>query len=142
MSSSPIDPAAVQDDVPQASNRSVGLVLGIVFLGIGLYPLIGGNDIRIWATAPGVLLIILAVIAPQSLTLVARAWLGLGAVLHKVISPVVLGLLYVVAVIPTGLYLKVTGKDPLKLKIDADAKSYWVERTPPGPERTSFPRQF
>jgi len=142
MSSSPIDPSAPQGDVPRASNRSIGFVLGIVLLAIGLYPLIGGDPVRLWATVPGGLLIALAIIAPRILTPVANAWLGLGAILHKIVSPVVLGMLYVVAVIPTGLYLKITGKDPLKLKLDPDAKTYWVERTPPGPDRASLPRQF
>ena len=142
MSSSPIAPISPVAETAVASNRSIGIVLGIAFLVIGLYPTIGGGAPRAWATGPGAVLIILALVAPRILTPVARAWIGLGAILHKVVSPIVLGGLYVVAVIPTGLYLKATGKDPLKLKIDPNVQTYWVERTPPGPDRTSLPRQF
>lgn len=72
----------------------------------------------------------------------AWLWLGLGQILHYVVSPGVLGLVYLVAVIPTGLYVRVTGKDPLRLKREPDAKTYWIDRDPPGPDPKSLPQQF
>lgn len=84
----------------------------------------------------------LAWVLPRALTPVAWAWLGLGKILHLIVGPVVLGVLYVVAVIPTGLYVRITRKDPLRLKRDPTATSYWIERDPPGPDPKSLPQQF
>ena len=130
------------DDAPQASNRSVGVVLAVAFAVFGLWPLLGDEPARSLATATAAGLAILALALPRALTPVAWAWLGLGKVLHIIVGPVVLGLLYVIAVIPTGLYVRVTGKDPLRLKHDPTAKSYWIDRDPPGPDPKSLPQQF
>ena len=130
------------DNIPRASNRSVGLVLAIAFGVIGAWPLFGEDAPRNWALGLACGLIVLALVLPRALTPVVWLWLGLGQVLHTVVGPVVLGAVYVVAVIPTGLYVKITGKDPLRLKPDPNAKSYWIERDPPGPNPKSLRQQF
>ena len=130
------------DDGPKASNRSVGIVLAVAFAVIGLWPLLNDEPARSWATATAAGLAVLAWVLPRALTPVAWAWLGLGKILHLIVGPVVLGVLYVVAVIPTGLYVRVTKKDPLRLKRDPTATSYWIERDPPGPDPKSLPQQF
>lgn len=132
----------VAEDVPQASNRSVGIVLAVAFAVIGLWPMLSDEPPRTWATATAAGLTVLALALPRALTPVAWAWLGLGKILHLIVSPVVLGILYVVAVIPTGLYVRITRKDPLRLKRDPTAKSYWIDRDPPGPDPKSLPQQF
>lgn len=129
-------------NAPRASNRSVGLVLAVVFGLIGAWPLFSDMPARSWSLGIACGLIVLALVLPRALTPVAWAWLGLGHILHFVVSPVVLGLIYLVAVIPTGLYVRLTGKDPLRLKRDPDAKSYWIERDPPGPDPKTLPQQF
>lgn len=130
------------DDAPRASNRSVGVVLAVVFGLIGAWPLFADAPVRTWAIAVAAGLAVLAFILPRALTPVAWAWLGLGQVLHLIVSPVILGALYIIAVIPTGLYLKISGKDPLRLKRDPNASSYWIDRDPPGPDPKSLPQQF
>ncbi|MGB1877074.1 MAG: SxtJ family membrane protein, partial [Rhodospirillaceae bacterium] len=92
------------DDAPRASNRSVGIVLAIAFAAIGLWPLLNDEPTRTWANAIAAGLAILALVLPRALTPVAWAWLGLGKVMHLIVGPIIMGLLYVVAVIPTGLY--------------------------------------
>lgn len=129
-------------EAPRASNRSVGVVLAIVFALIGAWPVLSDAPLRTWALAVAAGLLVLALVLPRALTPVAWLWLGLGAVLHRLVSPLILGLLYIIAVIPTGLYLKISGKDPLRLKWDPHATSYWIDRDPPGPEPKSLPQQF
>lgn len=130
------------DDVPRASNRSVGLLFAVIFGLTGAWPLFGGDGPRIWALSVACGLVVLSLALPRALTPLAWAWLGLGHVLHLVVSPLILGLVYVVAVVPTGLYVKATGKDPLRLKRDPEAKSYWIERDPPGPDPKTLHQQF
>ena len=130
------------DDAPRASNRSVGIVLAIAFAAIGLWPLLNDEPTRTWANAIAAGLAILALVLPRALTPVAWAWLGLGKVMHLIVGPIIMGLLYVVAVIPTGLYVRLTGKDPLRLKRDATTNSYLIERDPPGPDPKSLHQQF
>lgn len=97
---------------------------------------------RVWALAIAAALTLLAVTRPSTLTPVAWLWLGLGRIMHFVISPLTMAMIFVLAVVPTGLYLKLTGKDPLRLKFDPEASSYWITRDPPGPDPKSFPQQF
>ena len=142
MSSNHHEYRKLETDQPRASNRSVGIVLAIVFTLIGLWPLLSDSTVRIWALAIASGLLVLALVLPRALTPVAWAWLGLGHLLHLITSPIILGALYVFAVIPTGFYLKITGKDPLRLKADPAADTYWIDRTPPGPDPKSLHQQF
>jgi hypothetical protein len=66
----------------------------------------------------------------------------LGWVLGKIVSPIVLGALFFLAVLPMGLFMRLRGKDLLRLKMDPSAKSYWIERTPPGPAPDTMKNQF
>lgn len=129
-------------EVPRASNRSVGIVLAVLFGVIGAWPMLSNELPRIWALGLAAGLMAFAIVWPRALAPVAWFWLGLGKVLHVVVSPIVLGLMYIVAVIPTGLYVRLSGKDPLRLKRDSEASSYWIRRDPPGPDSQSLRQQF
>ena len=65
-----------------------------------------------------------------------------GELLHRIVSPIALGIVFYLAVLPTGLLLRLFGKDPLRLKIDRGAASYWIKREPPGPTAESLNNQF
>ena len=71
-----------------------------------------------------------------------KAWLAFGALLHSIVSPVVMGVLFLGAVLPTGLMLRLFGRDGLRLKREPSRTSYWIDRTPPGPEPESLRQQF
>jgi len=126
----------------KASDRSVGLVFSVVLTIVGLLPLLDGIEPRLWALIAAGILMLLAFTKPQLLGPLTRAWMGLGQILHVVISPIILGLIYVLAVIPTGLGLRLFRKDPLRLKFSTAIRSYWIQREPPGPAPNSLKNQF
>lgn len=123
----------------RASERSFGLLFAFVFAVIALYPLIDGGAVRLWSIALAAAFGVLALAWPRALKPLNKVWMGIGKVMHHIVSPVVLGLLYVVAVVPTGLMLRLRGADPLRLKRDAAAKSYWIARED---APSSFKNQF
>lgn len=129
-----------EGDEPRASERSFGLVFTGVFALIGLLPLLDGHPVRWWALVIAGVFAVLAFIAPRLLAPLHRVWMTIGKLLHRVVSPLVLGLLYSVAVVPTGWFLRARGLDPLRLKFDPAARTYWVTRE--NAEPVSFKNQF
>ncbi len=79
---------------------------------------------------------------PSLLAPLNRVWTKFGLLLHKVVSPIVLGVMFYLVITPTGLLMRLFGKDPLRLKFDGTAKSYWIPREPPGPKPDSIKDQF
>ena len=130
------------DDTGGSSNRSFGVVFAVVFAIIGLLPLIHGGPWRIWSLAIAGAFVIAAFAFPGVLTPLNRLWMKVGLLLHKVVSPIVLGFLFFVVITPMGMAMRLFGKDPLRLRRDPASKSHWVERTPPGPRPESFIDQF
>ena len=125
-----------------SSDRSFGFVVAIVFSAVGLLPLLGGRPPRWWSLAAAAAVLATALIAPRRLAPFHRAWFRLGLVLHRIVSPVVMAAIYFAVVTPTGLVMRALGKDPLRLRRDPDAESYWIHRDPPGPDRESMTNQF
>jgi hypothetical protein len=78
-----------------------------------------------------------AVLAPLN-----RLWFRVGLLLNRIINPLVMGLLFFACVVPIGLLLRLLGKDPLRLRFDPAAPSYWIVRTPPGPPPQNMKNQF
>jgi hypothetical protein len=124
-----------------ASNRSFGLLIAAVLALVAGLQLAGGRAAVAWLIAAGFFLVV-AVAMPRLLLPLKRLWLKLGSVLHLVISPIVLGILYVFSFVTVGLLARLFGKDLLSLKRDAAATSYWVGREPPGPSPHSLKNQF
>ena len=131
-----------EETVQGSSNRSFGVVFAVVFAIIALLPLFHGGSVRLWSLGVAVVFAVLAFFAPQVLAPLNRLWLKLGLFLHKIVNPIVLGIMFYGVVTPTGLLMRLLGKDPLRLKRDAGARSYWIKRTPPGPKPESLGEQF
>jgi len=130
------------EDVPRASERSFGILFTVVFSLVALWPLLSSADIRWWAALIAAIFASLALIQPRLLTPLNSAWLALGGVLHRVVSPLMLGFVFVTTVVPTGIFLRITGRDPLRLKLDHNATTYWQQRDPAGPPPGSLKNQF
>lgn len=125
-----------------SSDRSFGLVFATFFLIVALLPLLLGHDVKLWALGVAGLFLILALVAPKLLAPFNRFWTRFGILLHRIVSPVALGVLFYGVVMPTGLLMRLVGKDPLHLRLDKSANSYWIERRPPGPVPESLKLPF
>ena len=124
------------------SNRSFGLVFGVVFIVVALLPVVHGAPIRWWALGVAGAFFAAAVLAPRVLTPLNRVWFALGLVLHRVVNPVIMAMMFYGAILPMALLLRVLGKDLLRLKREPNAASYWIARDPPGPAPGSMTKQF
>jgi saxitoxin biosynthesis operon SxtJ-like protein len=136
------EPLSSHREVKPGSNRSFGVTFAFVSLIIAVWPLWSGGHVRIWAIVAALGFAVVAFVAPDWFAPFNRAWFWLGQALHHVVNPVVMALIYFGSVVPTGLVLKMLGKDPLRLRRDRAAVSYWVPRDPPGPPPGSMPKQF
>ena len=129
-------------EIEVGSNRSFGVVFFTVFLIIGLWPLISDNPVRVWALTIAGIFLVIALVIPRLLAPLNRIWFRFGMLLARVINPIVMFIIYVVTVLPIGLVLRLSGKDLLRLKMNAETDSYWIHRDPPGPEPESLTDQF
>jgi hypothetical protein len=131
-----------EEDVRAGSDRAFGLTIGGALGVIGLLPLFRGHGTRWWSLALAAAFLLAAAARPTLLASLKRLWHRLGLLLHAIVSPVVLGLLFFTTVTPIGLLMRGLGRDLLRLRFEPDAPTYWIERRPPGPARDSMPRQF
>lgn len=127
---------------PISSDRSFGLVFTVFFSIVGLLPLLSGQGIRLWALGVSTLFLLLSLTVPRVLAPANRAWAKFGELLHGIVSPVALGILFFGVVTPTGVIMRLLGKDLLRLRLDRSTNSYWIVRTPPGPDAESLKNQF
>lgn len=128
--------------VEGSSDRSFGLVFAGVFLVVACWPLIDRELPRWWALGIAVVFVVIAILKPVLLAGPNRLWLKFGLLLGQVVSPVALGILFYCVIAPIGVLVRLAGKDPLRLKLDSGAGSYWIARRPPGPPPDSMTNQF
>ena len=118
------------DDIKVSSNRSFGIVFFVVFLIISLFPIIKGNDLRIWSLILSVIFLVLGLINSNILSPLNKLWFKFGLLLGNFISPIVMGFIFFLVVTPTGLFIRLIGKDLLNLN-KQNVKSYWIDKTGP-----------
>ena len=134
-----------EDEVKGSSNRGFGLTVGGILLLIAAYRSYSADEldyISIALFALGGPLVLLGLVLPNSLAALNRAWTRFGLILFKVVNPLVMGLIFFVTVTPIGLAMRLTGGDPLRLKMAPGEKSYWIQRSPPGPAPETMKNQF
>jgi Saxitoxin biosynthesis operon protein SxtJ len=131
------------DDREPPSLKSFGLTFVVVFALIGLSPMVLHHlGPRYWALAVSSAFLVVTFVAPNLLKPLNQLWFRFGMVLHKIINPLVLGLMFVVVISPIALVLRLLGKRLIPLKPDAAVQSYWITRQPPGPAPESLRNQF
>ena len=118
------------DEIKIGSNKSFGIVFFIVFFIIALFPLINNSEIRIWAVIISLIFLILGLINSKILTPLNKAWFKFGIFLGKIISPLIMGIIFFLVVTPIGMLMKILKKDLLNLKFNKH-KSYWIEKSEP-----------
>ena len=135
-----------RDSVKLGSERSFGIVFATVFTIIAILPIfnLDSNEatVRIWALIFAVLLAIITFVRPQLLSPFNKIWFRFGLLLHKIINPLVMGLMFFVVISPIGLLMRALGKTPINKKFDQNINSYWIIREPPGPAPETMKRQF
>ncbi len=117
-------------DIQISSNRSFGIVFFIVFFIIAFYPLLGSNEIRIWSILVSIVFLILGLLNSKILTPLNNIWFKFGLVLGKIISPIIMAIIFFFVVSPIGLFMRLIKKDLLNLKYNKN-KSYWIEKNEP-----------
>ena len=114
-------------DIKISSNKSFGIVFFIVFLIIGLFPLLKGGDFRLWSLIVSFIFLILGLINSSILTPLNKIWFKFGILLGEIVSPIVMGLVFFGVVAPTGIIMRILRKDLIGLKKN-NTNSYWIEK--------------
>jgi hypothetical protein len=129
-------------EVRMGSDRTFGLIFTVVFVLFGLAPLRHGGELRLWAVGLSGVFLAAALFAPKVLRPMNRVWFKFGLLLHHIVNPLVMGLLFFLTVTPVAILMRWSGKDPLRLKSAPAVRSYWITRPPSGPASTTMKRQF
>ncbi len=119
-----------ENDIKIGSNRSFGIVFFIVFLIISIYPLLNNENIRIWSLVISIIFLVLGLLNSKFLNPLNKIWFKFGLLLGKIISPIVMGIIFFFVVTPIGLLMKLLQKDLLNLKFNKN-KTYWIEKSGP-----------
>ena len=131
-----------EEEIRSSSDRTFGMVFAVVFAMVALWPLVRGRPPRWWSLAIALVFVALALLRPRTLAPLNRAWLKVGLLMHAVVNPVVMALLFFGTVTPIAIVYRLLGKDPLRRSFDPSASTYWIDRRPPGPSPDTMPRQF
>ena len=114
--------------IKAGTERNFGLVFAIVFAIISLYPLWFGKNIHLWACIIAFIFFFLAIFLPKVLIIPNKLWIKLGSFLGAIVSPIIMGMIFFLTVTPTGMIMRLLGKDILNQKINKKIKSYWIKR--------------
>jgi Saxitoxin biosynthesis operon protein SxtJ len=131
-----------RNQIALPSDRSFGLTFAVVFTLAGAW--------LFWKTSPyafvawglGAVFLLAALVFPGILRPLNRVWMQFGLLLNRVISPIVMGVIYFGLLTPIAAIMRLRGRDVMRRRFDRESESYWIKRDPPGPDGTSFPRQF
>jgi len=115
------------DEIKIGSNRSFGIVFFTVFLIIATYPLVNNGEIRIWSLILSLVFLILGLLNSKILYPLNKIWFKFGLLLGKIVSPLVMVIIFFLVVTPIGLFMRILNKDLLNLKFNK-SKSYWIEK--------------
>ena len=114
--------------IKRGTERSFGLVFAAVFAIIGFYPLWYDENIRLWACIIAFIFLFFGIFFPKILIVPNKLWFKLGLLLGAIVAPIVMGMIFFLTVTPTGIIMRLFGKDIINQKIKKTAKSYWIKR--------------
>ena len=118
------------NDIKISSNRSFGLVFFVVFLLISIYPLLYGQNFRFWLLIVAIIFLALGLLNSKILTPLNKIWFKFGLLLGRIVSPVIMSIIFFFVVTPISFVMKILGKDILNLKRNNN-NTYWVEKSGP-----------
>ena len=118
-------------EIKKSSERSFGIIFAAFFAIICFYPILQENSIKLWALLISIILFLLSFIFPKIFIIPNRLWFKLGILLGAIIAPIVMALLYLFIITPTGIIMRLLNRDLLNQKINRSKKSYWIKRKEP-----------
>ena len=118
------------DDVKIGSNKSFGIIFFIIFLLISIYPLINNQSLRVWSLVLSLFFLFFGLLNSPILTPLNKTWFKFGNLLGKIITPLIMGIIFFLLVTPIGILIRIVKKDLLNLKYNNN-KSYWIEKKEP-----------
>jgi hypothetical protein len=124
------------------SNRSFGWLFTVVFTLVGSYSLWQHGSLYPWAFGLAGLTAAVTLIKPDWLAPLNRLWMRFGELLHRIVSPVILGLIFYAVFTPVAFVMRIAGRDAMKRQFEPGSSTYWIDRDPPGPAADSFKNQF
>ena len=127
---------------PLPSNRSFGMLFTAAFAIAGAVSLWRSGALYPWLLGLSALTLAVTLVVPEALAPFNRLWMRFGALLHRLVSPVMIGAIFFGVIMPFALVMRLAKRDALRLEFDPAAKSYWIAREPPGPDAESFNNQF
>ena len=110
-----------------SSNRSFGIVFFVFFLIVAFWPLKNGEDLRVWSLIISFIFLLLGLINSKILTPLNKLWFKLGIFLGNFISPIVMALVFFLVVTPTGIIMRLFGKNLLRINKMKNVKTYWIK---------------
>ena len=117
-------------DIKLGSNKSFGIVFFIVFLLLGFYPLLNDENVRVWSLVIALIFLTLGLLNSKLLLPLNKIWFKFGILLGKIVSPLIMAIIFFLVVTPIAFIMRIIGKDLLNLKFN-NKKSYWIEKTGP-----------
>ena len=109
------------------SNRTFGILFFLVFLVIGIWPILNNEDLRWWSIIISLIFLFLGIINSKILTPFNKIWIKIGELLGKVIAPIVMAIIYFFIITPIAILLKLLRKDLLRIKFSS-VTTYWIKR--------------
>ena len=118
------------DEIKIGSNRSFGIVFFIVFLIIAIYPFLNQGELRLWSLIVSIIFLILGLLNSKLLLPLNKIWFKFGILLGKIVSPLIMGIIFFFVVTPIGILMRILKKDLLNLKFNKKT-TYWIEKNGP-----------
>ena len=112
----------------KTSEKSFGILFGVIFLIISLWPLLNSNNLRLWSLAVSLTFFLISFLKPSLFKPFNNAWIKLGELLGRIIAPIIMAIVYFLILTPISLLVRLFGKDLIGMKFNNDIKSYWIER--------------
>jgi len=116
----------MKNNIKISSNKSFGIVFFVFFLIISVYPIFKHGDLRVWSLVLAVIFLVLGILNSSILSPLNKLWFKFGIFLGKIISPLIMGIIFFIVVTPIGLFMRLIGKDLLNLKFNKK-KTYWID---------------
>ena len=112
----------------KSSSKSFGYLFFGIFLALAVWVYVKNQNLNFWLIGTSLVFLVLTLIKSKLLDVLNDLWIKFGELLGKIVSPIVMLILFFLVVTPIGIILKIGKKDLLKLKFNNN-KSYWIKKS-------------